>query len=44
MQTNIDKLSKPSIEKLLNRPLTDDYYAQVVSEALLNLLETNEYE
>lgn len=44
MQTNIDKLSKSSIEKILNRPLTDDYYAQVVSEALLNLLETNEYE
>ncbi|WP_405169474.1 hypothetical protein [Paenibacillus sp. FSL H3-0286] len=44
MQTNIDKLSKPSIEKLLNRPLTDDYYTQVVSQALLNLLETNEYE
>lgn len=44
MQTNFDKLSKPSIEKLVKRQLSDNEYIQVVSEVLLNLLETNRYE
>jgi hypothetical protein len=41
---NIDEMSKQSIEKLLNHTLSDESYAYLVSEALLKLLETNEYE
>lgn len=44
MENNIDKMSKPNIEKLLNHPLSDESYAQVVAEVLFDLLETNDYE
>jgi hypothetical protein len=41
---NFPKLSKTSIEKLVNHLLTDESYVQVVGEALINLLETKENE
>lgn len=41
---NMNKMSKQSIEKLLNHSLSDESYVQLVAEALLNLLETNKYE
>lgn len=44
MQAQTDKMSKQHIENLLNRTITDDYYAQVVTEVLLNLLEETENE
>lgn len=40
----MDKMSKYHIENLLNHAITDDYYAQLVSETLLNLLEETENE
>lgn len=39
-----ENLSKSSIEKLLNRPISDDYYSLLLKESLINLLETKENE
>lgn len=40
----MDKMSKQHIENLLNRTITEDYYAQLVTETLLKLLEEAENE
>lgn len=44
MEENLTKLSKSSIEKLLNRPISDEYYNLLLKESLINLLETKENE
>jgi len=44
MEGNLIKLSKSSIEKLLNRSISNDYYKLLLRESLINLLETKENE
>lgn len=39
-----ENLSKSSIETQLGRQITDDYYALLIRESLIHLLETKENE
>ncbi|QSF43350.1 hypothetical protein [Paenibacillus tianjinensis] len=41
---NPAKLSKSSIENLLSRSISDEYYELLLKESLIHLLETKENE